>query len=223
MGFYNAYRFFILEAGRFERAVGPFRADEVAVKSSSNVTDRWIIASKNELIQFVRDEMDAYRLYTVAPRVVAFLGNFTNWYVRLDRDRMKGNDGEIEWRAALCTLYDVLLNVSILLAPLTPFITEFLYQNLSRALPDDSLLKAKSIHFVLIPEADKSRDVAIVTAVSRTLNCSRMTLWTCGLKLLVRQVQASSRMYFPQRQITSISCCEDRCGVPACCKDMRLL
>jgi isoleucyl-tRNA synthetase len=165
--FYNAYRFFILEVGRFEGAVGKFKADTAAVKASTNITDKWLIASKNELIQFVRDEMEAYRLYTVAPRVVAFLDNLTNWYVRLNRDRMKGNDGEQEWRAALCTLYDVLLNVSILLAPLTPFITEFFYQNLSRALPNGSPLKAKSIHFVMIPEAEKSADAAIVTAMTR--------------------------------------------------------
>jgi len=59
------------------------------------------------------------------------------------------------------------LNVSILLAPLTPFIAELLYQNLSRALPDGSPLKAKSVHFVMIPEADKSVEQNIVTAMSR--------------------------------------------------------
>jgi len=61
----------------------------------------------------------------------------------------------------------VLLNVTILLAPLTPFITEFLYQNLSRALPDGSPLKAKSVHFVMIPEAVLECDVRTITAMAR--------------------------------------------------------
>lgn len=165
--FYNAYRFFILEAGRFERTVGAFKADPAAVKKSTNITDKWIVAAKNELIQFVRDEMEAYRLYTVAPRVLKFIDNLTNWYVRLNRDRMKGDSGVEDWRASLCTLYDVLLNVSILLAPLTPFLTELLYQNLSRALPNGSPLKAQSIHFVMIPDAEKSDNPTIVTAMDR--------------------------------------------------------
>lgn len=165
--FYNAYRFFVLEAARFEGNVGTFKADPAVVKASKNIMDRWMNASKNELIQFVCDEMEAYRLFTVAPRVVAFLNNLTNWYVRLNRDRMKGDAGQEEWRTSLCTLYDVLLNVCVLLAPLTPFITEHIYQNLSRALPDGSPLKHKSVHFVMIPDAEKNADDSIVTAMSR--------------------------------------------------------
>lgn len=111
--------------------------------------------------------MEAYRLYTVAPRLLGFLDNLTNWYVRCNRERMKGDKGLDESRVSLAVLYDVLLNLTVLLAPLTPFITEFIYRNLSRALPDGHALKAKSVHFVMIPDAETSADKAIVTAMSR--------------------------------------------------------
>jgi isoleucyl-tRNA synthetase len=50
-----------------------------------NITDKWIIATEQNLIQKVRHEMEHYRLYTVVPQLLQFLDNLTNWYVRLNR------------------------------------------------------------------------------------------------------------------------------------------
>jgi isoleucyl-tRNA synthetase len=55
--------------------------------------DKWIIAANQNLIKNVRFEMDAYRLYNVVKYMLEFLGQLTNWYVRLNRTRMKGEDG----------------------------------------------------------------------------------------------------------------------------------
>lgn len=120
--------------------------------------DRWIISEQQGLTSFVHEELAAYRLYTIVPRLVAFLGDLTNWYVRLSRDRMRGAHGSDEAFTALCTLYDVLLSTSILMAPVTPFLTELMYQTLARALPYGHVLKAESVHFVMIP---KARDDAV--------------------------------------------------------------
>lgn len=104
--------------------------------------DNWINAELNALIEFVHEEMQAYRLYTLASTFVSFLQNLTRWYVRLNRDRMGGVDGPEEALTSLNTLYHVLLNVSVLLAPITPFLTESIYLNLVQALPDGHPMKS---------------------------------------------------------------------------------
>ena len=60
---------------------------------NSNLMDRWIISATQNLIKLVRAEMDAYRLYNVVKPLLSFLDQLTNWYVRLNRTRMKGEDG----------------------------------------------------------------------------------------------------------------------------------
>jgi len=166
---FNAYRFLVQESYRYEGAAGVmFKPDSKRVLASDNVMDQWINASCNDLIKFVREEMEAYRLYTVVPRLLSFLDNLTNWYIRLNRDRMRGNDGPEQAYTALCTLYSVLLNATVCLSPVTPFITEHIYQNLSRALPEGDPLKAKSVHFVMIPEPNlEAIKPDIVRAVER--------------------------------------------------------
>jgi isoleucyl-tRNA synthetase len=81
---------------------------------------------------------------------------------------MRGDEGQEASLTSLCTLYEVLLNVTVLMAPLTPFISELIYQNLARALPDGHAMKAKSVHFVMIPDPDlEMLDEKIVLAIKR--------------------------------------------------------
>jgi isoleucyl-tRNA synthetase len=165
---YNSYCFLVQEVNRYEGSGTKFVPDSKRVTASKNFMDKWISASNQALIKFVLAEMEAYRLYTVVPKLLNFLSDLTNWYLRLNRDRMRGSNGPEESLTALCTLYEALLNMSVLLAPVVPFITEMIYQNLVRALPDGHAMKAKSVHFVMIPEPDLSRmDDGIVTAISR--------------------------------------------------------
>lgn len=96
--------------------------------------------------------MDSYRLYTVVPKLAGFWEELTNWYVRLNRDRMRGNKGNEDAMTSLTVLYSVLLDVTILFAPITPFLAEFIYSNLQRALPVGHAKKAESVHFVMRPK-----------------------------------------------------------------------
>lgn len=59
------------------------------MKKSENVMDRWVLASCQSLIKFIREEMAAYRLYTVVPRLLQLIESLTNWYVRFNRKRLK--------------------------------------------------------------------------------------------------------------------------------------
>jgi isoleucyl-tRNA synthetase len=90
--------------------------------------DRWILASAQDLIQFVKAEMAAYRLYTVVPRLLSFVEALTNWYVRMNRRRFKGELGAEEAHTSLQVLFDVVLSLCLVMAPFTPFLTEHMWQ-----------------------------------------------------------------------------------------------
>ncbi|PWA75708.1 isoleucine--tRNA ligase, cytoplasmic [Artemisia annua] len=103
---YNAYRFLVQNANRLA-TFDPL--DPATLLGSANVLDQWFILATQSLVHFVRQEIDAYRLYTVVPYLLKFIDNLTNIYVRFNRKRLKGGTGEEECRTALSTLYHVTL------------------------------------------------------------------------------------------------------------------
>ena len=78
---FHAYRFFVENVQRFESVFAcTFVTKDVVTKGAvSNVMDRWILSAFQSLVGFVRTEMAAYRLYTVTPRLLAFIESLTNW------------------------------------------------------------------------------------------------------------------------------------------------
>ena len=149
---FNAYRFLVQEVGRYEINTGTQFEPTPLVEGSSNFTDEWIHAACQTMIADVREAFTKYELFAVAPKLVAFLENLTNWYIRMNRDRMRGNFGSDAALASLNVLFEVILNLTIVMSPITPFITEHIYQNLQRVLPETDERKAKSVHFVMIPK-----------------------------------------------------------------------
>ncbi|GJZ37478.1 isoleucine--tRNA ligase, cytoplasmic [Tanacetum coccineum] len=99
---YNASRFLVQNANRLA-TFDPL--DPATLLNSANVLDHWIILATQSLVHFVRQEMDAYRLYTVVPYLLKLIDNLTNIYVRFNRKRLKGRTGEEHCRTALSTLY----------------------------------------------------------------------------------------------------------------------
>jgi isoleucyl-tRNA synthetase len=88
-------------------------------------------------LQFlVRQEMEKYRLYTVVPKLLAFLENLTNWYVRLNRLRFKGETTPEDWKVALNVLFEVIHKANVLMAPYAPFMTEMMYDNMKLCMKD---------------------------------------------------------------------------------------
>ncbi len=130
---FNAYRFLIQNISRWEKQTthnfvfDPTLKDKLAERADSNIMDRWIIAANQHLIKVVRTEMDNYRLYNVVKHMLQFLEQLTNWYVRLNRSRMKGEEGPEEQLTSLNTLFDVLLNTTIMMSCITPFLSEYVY------------------------------------------------------------------------------------------------
>ncbi|KYQ89108.1 isoleucyl-tRNA synthetase [Tieghemostelium lacteum] len=164
---FNAYRFFVQNALKFASQQGkPFAPDFQVALGSENITDKWILAATQTLIKFVHEEMKAYRLYTVVPKLVKFIDQLTNWYVRLNRRRFKGANGEKDTLVSLNILYEVLMTICVAMAPFTPFFTDYMYQNLKNLLPADKQMG--SVHFLPYPEPRESAfNVDIELAFSR--------------------------------------------------------
>jgi len=108
--------------------------------------------------------------------LLQFIANLTNWYVRLNRARLRGEVDLEECQASVQTLFSVLFTMIRLMAPFTPFITEMMYQNLYRSI-DSSMIKgaADSIHYMMLPKYDPNmvdedieRRVALMQAVIET-------------------------------------------------------
>lgn len=108
--------------------------------------DRWILSLTLSLQHYVYKELNEYRLYTVVPGLVKFIEHLVNWYIRMNRRRLKGEcvevgDGngvevgvEEDWFSALHTLTKVMMQLIFMMAPVVPFFTEFLYQHLKSKL-----------------------------------------------------------------------------------------
>lgn len=139
---YNAYRFLFQNVYRYVKdeptANQQFQFDPKVIAQTSNVMDVWILSFKESLVEFVSREMKAYRLYTVVPRLTRFIDQLTNWYVRLNRRRIKGESGVEDCVASLNILFDVLNTMVKLMAPFTPYLSEFMYQKLRRLTQTDS-------------------------------------------------------------------------------------
>lgn len=164
---YNAYRFFMQNVERLEREEGiTFTYSDSKTDKPTNYMDRWILSFTQSLLKYVREEMGAYRLYTVMPRLVKFVDNLTNWYVRMNRRRLKGENGSEDCVIALETLYSVLFAMIRVMSPLIPFITEHMYQNLKHLLEQESGKDTRSVHFLMIPSP---REALIDTKIERAV------------------------------------------------------
>nr|XP_054496212.1 isoleucine--tRNA ligase, cytoplasmic isoform X2 [Agelaius phoeniceus] len=168
---YNAYRFLVqnVQVLQHKDEGREFLYNENTVKESNNIMDKWILSFTQSLIQFFKAEMAAYRLYTVVPRLVKFVDVLTNWYVRMNRRRLKGENGTEDCIMALETLFSVLFSMCRLMAPYTPFITELMYQNLKTLIDPASVQEknTESIHYLMLPQVREDLiDKKIESAVS---------------------------------------------------------
>lgn len=161
---YNAFRFLMQNVERIvqEDKIN-YKFNEKAVRE--NVMDKWITSFTQSLLSFVKKEMAAYRLYTVTPRLTKFIDHLTNWYVRMNRKRLKGESGIKDCQVALDTLFGVLFDMTKVMAPYTPFLTELMYKRLRQLLPGASL---ESVHFNMIADPNMELvDTNIERAVQR--------------------------------------------------------
>ena len=119
---------------------------EIKKVSSKNILDKWILAQLSVLIGKVTVNMETYKLADASRPILDFITELSQWYVRRSRDRFKGDD-ETDKQVALYTLQQVLLTLSKVMAPFTPFIAEKIYLALGG--------EGESVHLQAWPEANK--------------------------------------------------------------------
>ena len=157
---YNAYSFLrtYAEIDEWSPQKGQHEGD--------NILDQWIMSRLQTLKQTVATEMEAYRLYNVVPALFAFIEDLTNWYIRLNRGRFWGEDISADKIAAYSTLYEVLLELSKVMAPFAPFLSEHLYQALAQLAAQPA--QPNSVHLCDYPEAESIKvKPGLETAVER--------------------------------------------------------
>jgi len=125
-------------------------SSETTLPKTNNVLDKWIISRLNNLIKKVDGSLDRYNAASAALAIENFfIEDLSLWYVRRSRRRLQGRETEKEKGQAARTLYYALLNLIKIMAPLLPFLTEEIYQNLkTKEMPE-------SIHLFDWPKADE--------------------------------------------------------------------
>jgi len=143
---YNTYQFFALYAN----VDGFIFQEEYIPLSERTEIDKWILSTLNSLIQKVIYSFDDYEP-TVAGRLIEdFVDQqLSNWYVRLSRRRFWKGEYEQDKRSAYQTLYECLETLSRLIAPISPFFADWLFQNLNKV---TGKLPFESVHFTDFPE-----------------------------------------------------------------------
>ena len=134
---WNCYRYFVTFA----------KIHDWSLKSGLNVSrhilDQWIESRLSSLIKEFTGYFEKYNVQKAAELVTAFIDDLSRWYIRRSRDRFQNGD-----RDALDTLYKVLVTLSEVIAPITPFISEEMYKNLTGNL---------SVHLENWPKAQKAK------------------------------------------------------------------
>ncbi|KAF0268652.1 hypothetical protein FOG48_02264 [Hanseniaspora uvarum] len=139
---------------------------------SDNVMDRWLMASMQSLVGNIHTEMAAYKLYNVVPKLLEFIDQLTNWYIRFNRRRLKGENGTEDCKKALNTLFEALFSFVRAMAPFTPFLSDNIYLRMKEFIGDDVLASFgedyRSVHFLSYPQVrEELFDEKIEVAVSR--------------------------------------------------------
>ena len=146
---YNTYAFYVLYADiyQFDPTKHPLE------QSALTVMDRWILSRLNHTVGEVDDHMTNYRLPEAARSLQDFVEVLSNWYVRRSRERFWRDELDADSFAAFTTLYTCLSTLSRAAAPMIPFMTEEIYQNVVRTVDTNA---PESVHLCTYPAVDES-------------------------------------------------------------------
>ncbi len=148
---WNVYGFFV----NYARLDGFDPNDKPVPYDELQDIDRWLLSKLQELIRVANDALNDYNVMLLVQAAEDFIERLSNWYVRRNRRRYwrPKNASDTDKLAAYQTLYKVLATLCKLLAPVTPFITEEMYQNLVRNCNPDA---PESVHHCDYPQFDAS-------------------------------------------------------------------
>ena len=144
---WNTYAFFVLYAN-----IDQFDATKYKLEYDKlSVMDKWLLSKLNTLVGDVDNNLANYRIPEAARALQDFVDEMSNWYVRRGRERFWAKGMEQDKINAYMTLYTALVTVAKAAAPMIPFMTEEIYQNLVRGLDESA---PESIHLCDFPTVD---------------------------------------------------------------------
>ncbi|WP_432707428.1 isoleucine--tRNA ligase [Nocardiopsis ansamitocini] len=148
--YYNTASFFTLYAGAGERPWSHSRLAEAPEPTQRPLIDRWVLSELNSLVRTVDAALERFDPAAAGRAITAFVDDLSNWYVRRSRRRFWAGANTPEGAAAFATLFEALETVTLLMAPIVPFLTDHVWNALRR--PE----AAESVHLAAWPVADES-------------------------------------------------------------------
>ncbi|NWF60807.1 MAG: isoleucine--tRNA ligase [Fischerella sp.] len=206
MTLWNTYSFLVLYANLDK----PDLAREIAVTERPAI-DRWLVSKTNALVRDVTDKLDAYDPTTASRTIRDFVVNdLSNWYVRRNRRRFWKSTSDRDKLSAYKTLYDTLVTVAKLMAPMATFSSEHIYQNLVLSIfPNEP----ESVHLASWPEWDAAlidesamRDMS---TLMRIVELGRATRAMAGVKTRQPLPQMLVRVQ-NEAELLGLKCLEDQ-------------
>ena len=146
---WNTYAFFVLyaEIDQFDATKYTLDYDKLSVM------DKWLLSRLNSLVKAVDENLASYKIPETARALQEFVDDMSNWYVRRSRERFWAKGMEQDKINAYMTLYTALVTVAKAAAPMIPFMTEDIYQNLVRSIDNDAI---ESIHLCEFPAVNEA-------------------------------------------------------------------
>ena len=146
---WNTYAFFILYAN-----IDNFDATKYKLEYDKlSVMDKWLLSKLNSVVTEVDKDLGSYKIPEAARALDEFVDDMSNWYVRRSRERFWAKGMEQDKINAYMTLYTALVTISKAAAPMIPFMTEEIYQNLVRSIDKTA---PESIHLCDFPTVDEA-------------------------------------------------------------------
>jgi len=165
---WNTYAFYVLYAEINQ--IDPTKYTLEPEKRS--IMDRWILSRLNHTVRAVDENLSAYKLPESARPLADFVDDLSNWYVRRSRGRFWADGLEQDKINAYLTLYTCLTTIIKVAAPMIPFMTESIYQNLVRSVQPDA---PESIHLCRFPEVQEALlDLDLETGMGAVLQIVTM-------------------------------------------------
>ena len=146
---WNTYAFYVLYANidEFDPTKYTLEYDKLSVM------DKWLLSKLNSMVKSVDDNLGNYRIPEATKALAEFVDDMSNWYVRRCRERYWAKDMPQDKINAYMTLYTALVTLCKTAAPMIPFLTEDIYQNLVRTVDKNA---PESIHLCDFPEVNES-------------------------------------------------------------------
>ena len=176
---WNTYAFFVLYAD-----IDSFDATKYELEYDKlTVMDKWILSRLHSTIRAVDDDLAGYRIPEAARALDSFVDDLSNWYVRRSRERFWAKGMEQDKVSAYMTLYTCLTELCRIAAPMIPFMTEEIYQNLVASIDKSA---PESVHLCRFPQVNEAwidEDLeANMKELLKIVVCGRACRNTSGIK-----------------------------------------